>query len=91
MTDRLLNRGKSSGRVDDNAESIKKRLEVFHSTSEPVIDHFDKQGKLERINSDGSADAAFAAIKKLLDDEEGVYDFDDGLFIKNFFVSFLLI
>merc|ERR1711997_607732 len=30
MTERLLNRGKSSGRVDDNEETIKKRLNTFH-------------------------------------------------------------
>ena len=80
MTDRLLNRGKSSGRVDDNAESIKKRLEVFHQVTQPVIDHFEKEGKLECINSENTAEAAFAEIKKLLDNEEGIYDFDDGEF-----------
>ena len=30
MTTRLINRGKSSGRNDDNAETIKKRLVTFH-------------------------------------------------------------
>ena len=40
MTERLLNRGKSSGRVDDNEETIKKRLNTFHQHSKPVIDAY---------------------------------------------------
>ena len=37
MTERLLKRGQSSGRVDDNVETIKKRLNTFHQHSEPVV------------------------------------------------------
>lgn len=37
MTQRLLKRGQTSGRVDDNEETIKKRLDTFHKHSEPVI------------------------------------------------------
>ena len=37
MTQRLLKRGETSGRVDDNVETIKKRLDTFHKHSEPVI------------------------------------------------------
>ena len=37
MTERLLKRGQSSGRVDDNVETIKKRLDPFHKHSEPVV------------------------------------------------------
>jgi adenylate kinase len=37
MTERLLKRGETSGRVDDNVETIKKRLDTFHKHSEPVI------------------------------------------------------
>merc|ERR1712198_14497 len=37
MTKRLLKRGETSGRADDNVETIKKRLETFHKHSEPVV------------------------------------------------------
>ena len=37
MTSRLLNRGKTSGRADDNEETIKKRLDTFHQHSKPVV------------------------------------------------------
>ena len=45
MTKRLLKRGETSGRVDDNEETIKKRLATFHSLTQPVIDHYAKQNK----------------------------------------------
>ena len=37
MTQRLLKRAETSGRADDNVETIKKRLVTFHQHSEPVI------------------------------------------------------
>ena len=40
MTERLLKRGQSSGRVDDNVDTIKKRLDTFHKHSEPVMDAY---------------------------------------------------
>ena len=36
MVARLLHRGKTSGRGDDNAETIKLRLKTFHEQSLPV-------------------------------------------------------
>ena len=41
LTRRLLKRGQTSGRVDDNEESIKKRLTLFHEKTAPVIEHYD--------------------------------------------------
>jgi hypothetical protein len=40
MTKRLLHRAQTSGRVDDNEETIKKRLDTFSKHSKPVIEHF---------------------------------------------------
>ena len=40
MTKRLLKRAETSGRADDNMETIKKRLNTFHQHSEPVIDAY---------------------------------------------------
>ena len=50
MTERLLNRGKSSGRADDNEETIKKRLNTFHQHSKPVIDAYASKCKSVRID-----------------------------------------
>ena len=41
MTTRLINRGKSSGRSDDNAETIKKRLVTFHEQTDPTIQFYE--------------------------------------------------
>ena len=49
MLKRLLKRGETSGRVDDNLESIKKRFKTFEDTSFPVIEDFDKVGKVGKV------------------------------------------
>ena len=49
MTKRLLHRGQTSGRVDDNEETIKNRLKTFHNQTFPVLDLYEKQGKLAEV------------------------------------------
>lgn len=44
MQARLLERGKTSGRSDDNIDTIKKRFETFHKETEPVINDFKNKG-----------------------------------------------
>ena len=46
MTERLINRGKTSGRVDDNLETIKKRLDTFHKHSKPVIEAYSEKAAI---------------------------------------------
>ena len=41
---RLLERGKTSGRSDDNLESIRKRFKTFKEETRPIVDHFEKRG-----------------------------------------------
>ena len=50
LMQRLLERGKTSGRADDNEESIKKRLETYHQESQEVIDHYKEKGKVIEID-----------------------------------------
>ncbi len=49
MTKRLLHRGQTSGRVDDNEETIKKRLKTFHNQTMPVLDLYERQNKLAEV------------------------------------------
>jgi len=49
MTKRLLHRGQTSGRVDDNEETIKNRLKTFHNQTLPVLDLYEKQGKVAEV------------------------------------------
>lgn len=44
-------KGETSGRVDDNLDSIKKRFAVFKETSLPVIEYYEKKGKVEKVES----------------------------------------
>lgn len=45
MVERLLNRAKTSGRVDDNEETIKKRLKTFENQTLPVLKVFNDRVK----------------------------------------------
>lgn len=65
MIQRLLGRGKTSGRVDDNEETIKKRLDTFHSHTQPILDHF--KAKLKTINSEAPVDQVFAKVEEVLE------------------------
>lgn len=52
METRLLKRGETSGRADDNAATIKKRFKTFMDLSYPVVQHFDKIGKCIKLSSE---------------------------------------
>ncbi|KAJ8146805.1 hypothetical protein OY671_000162 [Metschnikowia pulcherrima] len=69
MLERLLERGKTSGRTDDNIESIKKRFRVFIDTSMPVVKHFDEQGKVIKVKCDEPVEIVSAHVKKALEDK----------------------
>ena len=49
MVERLLGRAKTSGRVDDNEVTIKKRLKTFEDQTLPVLGVYDKQGKIRKV------------------------------------------
>jgi adenylate kinase len=53
---RLIKRGQESGRMDDNEETIKKRLSVYHSQTAPLIDWYKKEGKYRHIKGNGNMD-----------------------------------
>ena len=59
---RLIKRGQESGRADDNEETIKKRLVVYHSQTAPLIDWYQNEGKYQHIHGLGTMDAIFADI-----------------------------
>lgn len=69
MTQRLLKRGETSGRVDDNEEAIKKRLNTFHNLTQPTIDHYAKQGKTLEIKADGTVDEIFGQVCNFFDQQ----------------------
>jgi adenylate kinase len=64
---RLLKRGETSGRSDDNLETIQKRLDTYNSQTAPVIDFYQKEGKLANIKGVGTIDGIFALVCKEID------------------------
>lgn len=67
LTERLLNRGKTSGRADDNAETIRKRLEVYHSQTAPLAAWYATEGKLHAIKGYGALEEINAALCGVID------------------------
>lgn len=62
MLDRLLERGKTSGRSDDNVESIRKRFLTYEQSTRPIIEHFRSNGKVREVNADRHVDEVFAEV-----------------------------
>ena len=51
MAERIINRGKESGRCDDNIESLKKRFHTFIMETKKIVDHYQKQNKVVEVNN----------------------------------------
>lgn len=64
---RLIERGKTSGRADDNMETIKKRLVVYHDQTRPVDDYYELMDKYVRIQGLGTISEIFGRICRVLD------------------------
>lgn len=64
---RLILRGQQSGRADDNEETIKKRLVVYHSQTQPLIEWYKQEGLHHHINGLGTLERIFEDIKQVID------------------------
>ena len=69
MNERLLNRGKTSGRSDDNEESIKKRFKTFVETSMPVVKHFEEEDRVVKVSATGGEGEVYEGVVKGLGDK----------------------
>ena len=67
LMDRLIKRGKESGRADDNEETIKKRLDVYHNQTSPLIDWYEREGIRNHIDGLGDLDRIFGDICAVID------------------------
>ncbi len=66
LIERLLNRGKTSGRADDNIDTIKQRLQVYNSVTKPVATYYLHQGNYFAINGNHTMEDVFAQIENIL-------------------------
>lgn len=64
---RIILRGKTSGRADDNEETAKKRLDTYYSQTLPLKDFYIKEGKYAKIEGMGSIDEIYASIHKAIE------------------------
>ncbi len=64
---RLLLRGKTSGRSDDNIETIKKRIQVYKDQTSPVAEYYNGLGKAVTIKGEGSIANITAALSAEID------------------------
>nr|NP_001187771.1 adenylate kinase [Ictalurus punctatus]ADO29100.1 adenylate kinase [Ictalurus punctatus] len=64
MKQRLLKRGETSGRADDNEDTILQRLRTFTSKTEPVIKHYADKGKVIKVNASGTIDEVFGVVQQ---------------------------
>lgn len=69
---RLLERGKISGRSDDNEETIKKRLKVYHEQTEPLKEYYSTSGKYIPVNGLGVVEDIYSAIRAGILEKTGV-------------------
>lgn len=66
---RLLKRGETSGRSDDNLDTIKKRLQVYDAKTAPVNDFYKVLGKYYAVNGMGGMTEIFERISQVVDNE----------------------
>lgn len=62
MEQRLMKRGLSSGRSDDNAETIRKRFRTFLGDSMPVIDVLEERGVVHRVSAEATPEEVFSRV-----------------------------
>lgn len=62
LVERMLNRGKETGRADDNLETIKNRLEVYHNQTHPLKEYYVADGSYLPINGSGNVEEIFDSI-----------------------------
>ena len=70
LIDRLVKRGQMSGRSDDNEETIKKRLAVYHNQTSPLQEFYKEKGLYKAIKGTGTIDGIFEDIKTAIDSIE---------------------
>ena len=63
---RLINRGKTSGRADDNEETIKKRLQVYHEQTQPVATYYLHHDNYFAVNGNNTMEDVFSQIQNII-------------------------
>lgn len=68
LAERLVNRGKTSGRVDDqDEEKIRNRFEEYNNKTAPLRDFYEAQGKFHSVDGIGGIDEITHRLTTLID------------------------
>ncbi|APX96330.1 adenylate kinase [Natronorubrum daqingense] len=57
-------------REDDTEETVKERLRVFRENTEPVIDHYEDEGSLERVDGEQAPEDVWEDVKKTIENTD---------------------
>lgn len=68
LVERMLERGKTSGRADDNIESIRHRFVEYDNKTKPVLDFYKKKNTLHPIYGVGTIEEIFGKICNVIDE-----------------------
>ena len=67
LTERIINRGKTSNRSDDDVETLQRRLKEYYSKTKPIIEYYRKQNKLFEVNGIGKISTINKDICNIVD------------------------
>lgn len=74
---RLVDRGRVSGRMDDMAEAVDKRLKLDADTSAPLIGHYQRSGSMFLVNGSQPPELVFASVLSHIESHPGRSGGDD--------------
>lgn len=67
LIQRLIERGKVSGRADDNLNTIRHRIAVYHNQTEPIAHYYLHQGNYFAVNGNQPVEDVFLQIQRVVD------------------------
>lgn len=71
LVQRMIARGKETGRADDNIDTIKNRLDVYHKQTLPLKEYYTNEGNYLAVNGTGIVDEIFSDIASKLEKMTG--------------------
>lgn len=69
--ERIMERAKTSGRSDDNLESLRKRFKTYEESTKGIIEHYAKMGKVREVDSTVSREKVAEAVSTIMTDSFG--------------------
>ncbi len=66
LTRRLLLRAQQEGRADDSADVIQRRFEEYRRKTAPLLEYYEHQGKLSRVDGTGTVEEVFDRLREVL-------------------------